>query len=308
MSVNLRSLDLNLLPVFDALVCEQHLSRAAERLAMSQPAVSNALKRLRVMFNDELFIRTARGLTPTPRAFQLHDSLQPALAAIKDSCVNQTFDATTNDQCVQVAMNAASEYLIAPALITALRKDAPYMQLKIYPDHLEDMLRQLKQGTLDFALDYVEHDPLEFRSQALVEEGLAVICSRDHGVIQGKVSLKQFETLPQVTIIPRSTLAEGKTKRKGTPIEQLMGEDVPQRNLAMFVSSFVVVPDVVANSDLIAVVPKRLVEHYHSIDKLQVLPLPFAYPNANIRLVWHKNRDNDVAHQWFRQWLANTLD
>lgn len=304
MSFNLRALDLNLLPVFDALMCEQHMSRAAERLAMSQPAVSNALKRLRQTFNDELFVRTAKGLTPTARAVLLHNSLQPALTMIQDSCLEQRFDASTSTQCLQIAMNAASEYLVAPMLIGALRAVAPGIQLKIYPDHLEDMLQLLKQGSLDFSLDYMAPNDTQFRSQQLSHESLTVICAKNHGVIQGQITLDQFENLPQVTIIPRLALAQGQVKRRGTPIEQLMGAEVPQRNLSMFVSSFVTIPDIVANSDLIAVVPERLVKQYHQRENLQLLPLPFSYPCAEIRLVWHKSRDNDAGHLWFREWIG----
>lgn len=308
MSVNLRAVDLNLLPIFDVLITEQHLSRAAERLAMSQPAVSNALKRLRHCFNDELFVRTARGLKPTPRAMDLHASFQPALAMIQAGCVDIPFQPSESHQCLKMTMNAATEYLLMPMLAPWLSLQAPHMQLKIFPDYLDDIPRLLKEGGLDFAVDFIEHDPDQFHHIVLAEEALTVICAKQHHVIDGAISLEEFETLPQVTVTPRSNLPQGQDKRKGTPIEQLMGRDVPQRFLSMYVSSFVAIPDIVAQSQLIAVVPSRLVRESYLHDRLQCLPLPFDYPAAKIRLFWHKSRQTDPGHRWFRESVSTMVN
>jgi DNA-binding transcriptional LysR family regulator len=263
MPLNLRSLDLNLLPIFAALMREQHLSHAAEQLAMSQPAVSSALKRLRLHFNDELFVRTARGLIPTPRAQELQQAIEPALQLIQTGCSEAKFEAQTSEQSLSIAMNAASEYLIAPKLFQWLQHQAPKMKLEFQPDHLEDIPALLKDGRLDFALDYIGFTSPQIQSQELLEEDLVLICRQHHPQIKGKISLKAFSNLPQVSLVPRSSLTHKQSQLRGTPIEQLMGNQLPQRNICLHVSSFVAIPNIVANSELIAIVPKRIAEHYN---------------------------------------------
>lgn len=310
MKLNLRALDLNLLPIFDALMREQHLSRAADLLAMSQPAVSNALKRLRQTFNDELFVRTARGLKPTSRAAELHLAIQPALQMIQQGCVEAEFDPKTSQQTLNLTMNAATEYLIAPYLMAWLRREAPSIDVKLHPDHIDDIPAQLKDGLLDYALDYVPYADPQFRSQTLAQETLNVICAKHHPELKGKISLEQFEQLPQVSLVPRSSMAHKQAHLRGTPIEQLMGNSLPKRNLAMHVSSFVSIPDIVAHTDLIAIVPSRLANQPRYKDMIQALEMPFKYPKVEMRLLWHKSRDQDPTHQWFMsriQTLASLL-
>lgn len=303
MPLNLRSLDLNLLPIFETLMREQHLTRAAEQLAMSQPAVSSALKRLRISFNDELFVRTARGLIPTARAYELQLAIQPALQMIQGGCIATEFKPATSEQTLSISMNAASEYLISPYLYQWLQNAAPNIKLQLQPDHLEDIPALLKDGRLDFALDYVGFNHDQFQSEIIAEEDLVVICAQQHDEIQGGISLAQFESLPQASLIPRSSLTHKQSQLRGTPIEQLMGSELPNRNITLHLSSFVAIPNIVASSELIAIVPKRIAQHYNLAhpNALQCLAIPFKYPQVQMKLLWHKSREKDPAHQWFRQ-------
>lgn len=302
MPINLRSLDLNLLPIFAVLMREQHLSHSAEQLAMSQPAVSSALKRLRLHFHDELFVRSARGLIPTARAQELYQAIQPALQMIQSGCSEIKFDPQTNEQSLSISMNAASEFLIAAKLHHWLQQQAPQMKLIFQPDHLEDIPGLLKEGRLDFALDYIGFDNPQIESQPLLEEDLVLICRQNHPNIGNKISLEEFTTLPQVSLVPRSSISHKQSQLRGTPIEQLMGEQLPKRNICLHVSSFVVIPSIVASSDLIAIVPKRIAEHYNQVNfAVQCLDIPFAYPKVQMQLFWHKSRNQEPAHSWFRE-------
>ena len=319
MQLNLRALDLNLLPIFDALMREQHLSRAAEHLAMSQPAVSNALKRLRQTFNDDLFVRTSQGLKPTARAQELQQAVQPALRLIQTGCMESNFDPACSQQTLQISLNSATEYLIAPLIHKWLQAEAPHMKLQLQPDHLDDIPAQLKEGRLDFALDYVGFGNEQFQSLKLTEEDLVVVCRAKHPLLKGQVTLEQFKTLPQVSLIPRSSLAHKQSHLRGTPIEQLMGKDLPPRNITMHVSSFVSIPNIIVQSDLIAIIPKRIAQQFnqsqhfnHSQQSnqqaaLQCLVLPFSYPKVSIQLLWHKSREHDMAHQWVRENMAKLI-
>lgn len=304
---SLRSLDLNLLPVFDALMKEQHLSRAATQLSMSQPAVSNALKRLRQSLGDELFVRTAHGLTPTPRAHSVYASVQPALQMIRQGCSEQDFDPASAQTALKLSMNSAVEFLIAPLLTSWLRQSAPDISLSIHPDHIEDIPAQLKDGKLDFAIDYVSYGE-HFRHSVLSEETLSVICAEQHPHLNGHISPEQFSSLPQVSLIPRPDQAQKQNRFRGTPIEHLMGDQMPARNLTTQVFSFVAIPGIVAATDQIAVVPTRMAGIFRESLPLQTLPLPFSYPPVEIQLIWHKSRHQDQAHQWFRDGIMQIAE
>lgn len=309
-AINLRSMDLNLLPIFNALMQEQHLSHAASQLAMSQPAVSNALKRLRQSFNDDLFVRTAHGLKPTPRANEIQQHLQAALQQIQQAYSPALFDPQSSEKSLKITMNAATEYLLSPLLIGWLRKTAPNMQLQLYPDHLADIPQQLKSGQLDYALDYIPFDTVQFNHAILSHEPLAVIiskCSAAKNLTNSQLSLQQFEQLPQITLVARTSPNQGNQQLNGSPIEQLLGTAMPQRNIAMAVSSFVAIPNIVANSDLIAIVPERLAKKNQNSNELLCIPLPFECPPVAMYLQWHKSRDKDPVHQWFLKGMSKLL-
>lgn len=307
MQLNLRTLDLNLLPIFAALMREQHLSRAAENLAMSQPAASSALKRLRLCFNDELFVRTAHGLVPTARALQLQQAIQPALQLIQSGCSNFEFDPKVSDHVLSLSMNAATEYLISASLYSHLHAHAPKIKLQLQPDYLDDIPAQLKAGRLDFALDYVGTEDNQYKFQVIAEEDLVIICRRDHPQIKSSISLTKFSTLAQASLIPRSNRTHKQSELRGTPLEQLMGKSLPKRNVVLHASSFVALPSIIASSNLIAIVPRSIAIHYNEANHgtLKYLAIPFDYPMVQMKLLWHKSRDNDPAHRWFKREITN---
>ncbi|MBB1270476.1 LysR substrate-binding domain-containing protein [Shewanella sp. SR44-3] len=309
MSQNLRSMDLNLLPIFDCLMCEQHLSRAAEVLAMSQPAVSNALKRLRLHYNDALFIRSAKGLIPTARAMELHLQIQPALQQLQLTQQSRDFDPKFSHGNISIAMEPTVEYLMAPSWFSCFHQQAPNMRLALYPEHLDNIAERLRRGQLDFAIDYLGFDEQYFQQQRLADEALVVICAKQHHLLKGSISLAQFESLPQVTLVPRPSTSPVNSGFSGSPIEHLIAAQWPNpasftRNIVLSLSSFVAIPAVIAQSELIAVVPKRLAEQGPWQQQLQCLPLPFAGLKTQLNLIWHNSREQDPMHQWAREQLC----
>ncbi|MCT4554568.1 MAG: LysR substrate-binding domain-containing protein [Pelagimonas sp.] len=305
----LRNHDLNLLPIFDALMREQHLSRAAERLNMSQPAVSNALKRLRLSYEDDLFVRTGHGLKPTQRAMELHKRIAPALVEIRDSFEDADFVPETFSRTINISMNHAAEYLWAAALLRHLRAVAPKLTWKIHPDIITDIPARMKDGSLTYALDYSPLPGRDFGSLLLVNEPLTLIAAADHPRIGTSVTLEDFETLPQVSLMRRSEWIRSQNSRRHTPLEFLMGDALPRRNIEVQVSSFLSIPSIVADTDLIAVVPQRLALPLQAKGRLRCLALPFDCPNVDMYLHWHRSRDNDPVHIWLLnllQGLAKT--
>lgn len=294
----LRNHDLNLLPVFDALMREQHLSRAAERLNMSQSAVSNALKRLRLGLEDDLFVRTWRGLKPTERAIDLHQRIAPALQEIRDSIEIRDFDPSTFSRTVSISMISAAEYLWADILLPTLRESAPNARFKIQTDYIEDIPAQLTDGHLTYALDYKPLPDDKFGSHVLMREELALICAPDHPNVETGITMEDFERLPQASLVRRSEWMHARSGRRTTPLEYLMGDALPNRNVVVQMSSFLPMPSVVAKSDLIAVVPLRFARPLLDAGTLCRLGLPFDCPDVEMRLLWHKSRDSDPSHTW----------
>lgn len=302
----LRNHDLNLLPVFDALMQEQHLSKAAERLNMSQPAVSNALKRLRQGFSEELFVRTGRGLKPTQRAHELHMMIAPALGMIRESLEDQVFSAANFSRTIDISMNHAVEHIWGSFLIQTARVEAPNLRWKMHPDYIGDIPARLKDGRLSYAVDYTAMPDDHFESQLLLSETLTLICATDHPVLGDEITLSQFESLPHVSLVRRSSTIRSQNSRRATPLEFLLGNAMPERNMALQMSSFVSIPEVVSKTDLIAVVPMRLAQPLWARGKLKCLKLPFEAPLTEVRLYWHKSRNNDPSHNWLLNLMTST--
>jgi DNA-binding transcriptional LysR family regulator len=307
----LRKHDLNLLPVFEMLIQEKHLSRAAERLNMSQPAVSNALKRLRHQYQDELFVRTGRGLSPTQRALDLHKRIGSALALIRESYEEQPVFNESYRRVVDISMNHAMEYIWGPDLMRHARGIAPNVTWKIHGDYTHDIPTRLKDGRLSFAVEYTSLPDTQYSSIVLLEESLTLICAANHRELEGEITLEQFQRLPHVSLIRRSDLVPEQNSRRTTPLEQLLGPAMPERQIALQMSSFVSIPNVVAQTDLIAVVPCRLARPLAQAGQIQTLPLPFQAPDIQLRLYWHHSRDTDPGHMWLVELLkssASALD
>lgn len=276
---------------------EQHLTKASERLHMSQPAVSSALKRLRERIGDELFVRTTRGLKPTPRANQLYLEIQPALQMIEQGWQGEEFKPEQSSRSFTISCNGAVEYLALPWLNAHLRAAAPNVLLTVAPDHLPDISERLQDGRLDMAIDFVHYSHPGLVSTPLQEPELAVIAATSHPDFSSPLSLEQFQTLKHVSITPRN--------QQGTPIEQLMGHKNLGRQVQLCVSNFVSIPEIVANSDLIAVVPKALAQQPQLEGRIQLSELPFTAPKVPMQLIWHKSREHDAAHVWLRQVLLS---
>lgn len=302
----LRNHDLNLLPIFDTLMQEQHLSKAAERLNMSQPAVSNALKRLRMGFDDELFVRTGRGLKPTQRAIEIYAEVAPALEMIRHSFQGPEFSASTFSRTVDVSMNHAVEHIWGPVLLRESRKRAPNLKWKVHPDYLDDITGRLKDGRLGYAVEYSYMPEDQFDSLLLIRESLTLICAPSHPCARTGMSLDQFQAMPQASLMRRHGLVRSQNSRRTTPLESLLGSALPSRNIAAQMSSFVSIPEIVAQTDLIAVVPGRLAQPLIDDGRLVTLALPFDRAEIEVRLYWHKSRNSDSGHEWLVEMLSET--
>ncbi len=296
--MNLQTIDLNLLLVFEALLSERNVTRAAKRLGLSQPAMSNALTRLRRTFDDPLFLRTTSGMTPTPLAQSLSGPVGAALAQLRAALEEKReFNPAASEQVFHLLANDYVEILLLPVLLQALHKSASRIRLRFHrPRNLfEPPVASALKDSFDLALGfYADTLTLDssIRSEKLWEEKNVCLASQSHSSLRGKVSLRQYAEANHVAVFYKD---EG----QGV-IDTLLAQKGHARKAVLQVPHFASVPFAVAGSDLIATIPERLGNAFQKQLKLQVLPVPLNLPPFRLAMLWHERFHNDPAHQWLR--------
>lgn len=299
MNLKLHQLDLNLLLVFDALMQEQNLTRAAQRLHMSQPAVSNALARLRGQLGEALFVRTARGMTPSAQAQTLYGPVRAALRLLQDGLAPQPeFEPLQADQQFTLAMNDYAQFALLPELLARVRAQAPRLVLSVEADVADTLPSRLAAGSLDLAIDYLHFDAADLVYEPLVEEELAVVARAGHPAFVGGLTLARYQVAAHVTIPPRAG--------RGSPLEIVLGSAKVQRRVELLVPCYMAIPAIVARTDLLGTVPRRLAEHFSANLPLQSAPLPFPMPPVQVSLIWHRQQQANKGLQWLRQQIVDS--
>ena len=291
--MNLRSIDLNLLAVFDAIYTERSLTRAARKVPLSQPAMSNALRRLRESLEDPLFTRTAQGMIPTPRARALAEPVRQALDLIQNGLRRDAeFDFGSSHRKFTVAAEDYGEAVIMPRLMDWITHVAPYIRLEIRPEPGSSLGPQLKDGLVDIALDYFALKGNEFEVQAVIDETLVTMSRRDHPLIGDTLGLDQFASIPHLALTPRT---------RTTPVvdRALAGVGL-KRRIAAQAPHFLSMPLIVQNTNLLCTLPKRMAHVYADVFRLKVLKTPVDLPAFPIYLMWHRSMNDDPGHQWLR--------
>ncbi|MEQ9547858.1 MAG: LysR family transcriptional regulator [Marinobacter sp.] len=298
MKLNLRSVDLNLLPVFDAIMEAGQLSRAAETLGMSQPAISAALQRLRHTLGDPLFVRTRQGMLPTPRARELHSSLNQQLAAMRDTLdPANRFVPATSQRHFRVLSNDYFEMVVLPPLLAHLQSEAPNVVVEVALAG-DDVPQTLCNAQADLAVDAFGTENDLLHRQVLMWEQLAVVARQGHPTLQGNCSKRQFLDAEHVVLPERN---------RRLPLDQILNEPGWQRRTGARVTQFASMLATCSRSDMIATVPERMAQQYAHALGLQILPFPANIPPLPVYLIWAPVLDNDPAHQWFRQRLIECV-
>ena len=298
MITNLRQLDLNLLLVFDALMQEQNLSRAAVRLNLSQSTVSNALARLRKQLGEPLFQRTARGMLPTPQAHALYGPVRQALNLLRIGLGPQEEVDIASELIFRVSMNDYAQALFLPNVLAHLHAVAPRLILSVQLDDADTLVRRLRTGELDLAIDYLHFDNSELRYESLREEELVVIANTQHADIKGRLSLEQYQNAYHVSVHPRAG--------RGSPLEIVLGSAKVQRKIQLFMPHYLAIPAVVARSQLLGTIPRPLAEHFAQQYDLQVFPLPLTMPPVQVSLIWHEQQNTSAGLKWLRKQIRSS--
>lgn len=291
---DIRALDLNLLKALDALLDERSVTKAATRLALTQPAVSSMLTRLRDSFNDPLFVRSQRGIIPTPRAQALATPVKRLLEEINQLLQAELFDpATASNTFTIAATDYALQAIIVP-FMSLLRQKAPHVRLSVRSIEDERIQTQLETGQVDIALMTPETTPADLHARRLFDERYVCTFRQDHPTIQLPLTLDQFCAADHAIVSYLGGAFRGVTD---VALEH-MGRS---RNVTLSISSFLVLTQILRTSDLIAVVPEKLVRNQAG---LCVTEPPLSIPGFTKVAAWHERTHHDPAHQWLRSLLV----
>lgn len=291
--------DLNLLPVFMALMEERSVTRAAVRLGITQPALSNALNRLRDTLRDPLFIRERYGIKPTQFAEEIAPVILETLARLDEVIIGrQHFDPATSTRQFNIAPNSFVEIVLMPGVIAKLREQAPGVKVSLTPFGNDLSDTGVISGTTDMALGRIIDPPDNLIVQHLMDDGLACVVRADHPDIDQAMSREQYQRLRHVNVLPPGRLRVG--------VFQALERQGLRRELAISVTHFLAVPEIIAVTDYCATLPRLICKQIAKDPRLKVVSSPVDLGTFPVEIAWHVRYRNDPAHQWFRQMLVET--
>lgn len=304
---NFRTLDLNLLRVFDEVMAERSLTKAARNLSLTQPAVSNALRRLRETLGDELVQRQGQGIAPTPMALALWPSVREALRQLQAAIVPSTFVAEQAQTTFVLAMADATAAELIGGLSQQLEQQAPGVSIRAVPLTTRDPRKLLQDGMADMALGYFpavladltaraqSGEAVSFEHQRLYAGEYVCVMRRDHPLAARPVTLDAY-------CAARHLLVSFSGRPFGF-VDEALASLGRQRRIVMTVNQFFTAGRVVINSDLLTVLPRHFVPTTGLAGELQLQDLPFDVPPVHVEALWHRRMAHDSAHTWLRQTL-----
>jgi DNA-binding transcriptional LysR family regulator len=294
------SMDLSLARVLCVVYEAGSVSRAADALCLSQPAVSHALGRLRREVMDPLFIRTATGMMPTPRAGQLYLKFREALRLVEQAIEEvKVFDAGTSTRRFRLSMSDIGVMVFLPPILDHLQAEAPDMAIDIRQVTVPELLRSLEIGQIDLALGNLPDLQEHTRHNHLFTEHYVSVLREGHGSIRNGLSLKTFLTARHVAV---TSPFSGHRM-----VEDMLVQQGVSRHIVLETPHFTSVPDIIARTDLIVTVPSRVAKLFAVTHGLRCLPLPVAVPSFAVRMYWHERSQTDQGHTWMRDVVTRLL-
>jgi DNA-binding transcriptional LysR family regulator len=292
--MNLASIDLNLLVAFEALMLERNVTRAGARIGLAQPSMSNALMRLRALFDDALFIRTAHGMKPTSRALTLAEPVGVALDHLRAALASEPqFDPRTARQRFSIAATDYGDLIVVPAIVTAIRREAPNVDLVVRPvTNRVETLRRLEHGEVDVLLGgHFPHSPRTIRHSLFQER---FVCIRDGTRAAGKKAFRREDFLRSPHAWFSSTGGDDTPSGLDSYLVQL-GLSI---RVAVTLPHVVAVPFVIAGTDLIATLSERVARRFAKDARVAIVPLPFDVLPYSVDLVISRAQEGDLAMRW----------
>ena len=301
-NIHNRDLDLNLIPIFDALLREGSVTKAADQLGLSQSAMSHALRRLREFFNDPLFVKTRSGMKPTPRAESLKDSVLELMGKIRqDLLVSTHFDAAKAERVFSFGLTDMGELVFLPPLIEALRLRAPRCRIRSVQVSPVDLPDALESGYVDLALGGIRSVPEGIFQQQLFTHPFVTIVSWRNKDITDFIPLDAFYELEHVAV----SLADSPDSYYDSVIDDFGRA----RKIYLTTPHFLTVPVIIdSNPVLIATVPRELGTVFSTYRAVKVLPTPVDLPRVSLKQYWHPRFHHDEANLWLRTLVRETFE
>ena len=297
--VNLRTFDLNLLRVFEAIYRDGSVSRAADQLGVSQSAVSNALNRLRHHLGDPLFVRTSAGMEPTPKAARLAEVMLDGMTTIRSALSESgTFDPATSHRRFTLLMTDVGEITFLPVILATLDREAPNIDLVVIEQGLERYAELLDNGTVDLAIGRISL-PEPLLSEPIHTSPFVVLVTREHPGLRWdengapSMSLDAYFAAAHVQVQPRGA--------SGDPVTQALGPTAKRRRVALSIPHSTVLPRIMEHSNLLATIPLVCAEYLVEHSSLITVPPPFEIEQTWVCQWWHKRNSKDPGHIWLRR-------
>jgi DNA-binding transcriptional LysR family regulator len=288
---DIAQLDVRLLLAFDALMAELSVTRAAARVGLTQQGMSGQLARMREIFGDPLFVRDSAGISPTPHAEGLHPQVMQVLASLQALASGPNFDARALEGIITVAATDYAVQLLLPALLKTLRKETPKLKLAVRPVNTATLSADMRERVIDLALTVPQFVPPGLRSAELFSETYVAAVGCHHPLATAPVTLDAFCTYPHLLVSPNKGDFQG-------PTDEALSKLGRRRDVALAVPSFSVVGAILEASDLVAILPRRLVQQ--SRRQLHVFEPPLAVKGFSLHAFWPDRLDADAMHAWFR--------
>lgn len=299
--MHLRTIDLNLLTIFDAMYQEGNQRQAADKLGMSQPAVSNALSRLRAILGDPLFIRSGDGMHPTATAKRLsgpiHEALESIRSNIIETQIESEFDFATSNRTIVIVTEDIGELILLPSFVNLIAQIAPNVHIRTRrPYQGMSLSTKLSSGGVQLAIQNDAPEDPSLSSLKLLDDDLVTLVRRDHPRIRDAMTLDAFVSETHVVF--------GRRGHKGirkSPIDVKLKELGLERRIAYEAFSSQSMPIVVSSSDLVCSVPRSIANVFASPLQLQIYSLPLDLKPISLHMVWSKTMERDVGHRWIRE-------
>ncbi len=304
--MNLSAVDLNLLVAFEALFETRNVSQAAERVGLAQPSMSNALSRLRVLFDDELFVRTPAGMQPTARAQDVAPPIRDALNQVRAALAPRAaFDPATAEMQFRIGVTDYTDFAVIPRLATFIREHAPGVDLQLRAATATNAVAMIDSGDIDFMIgivpslsqslfagDTTPQLPKRIQSAPLFQERFVCVARKSHPDLNGQLTLDAYIGLSHLLVSPT-----------GSPgvVDQALARIKKRRRVAVTIPHFLVVPFMVEKSDLVATIAERIAKRFSLTANIQIRELPIALPPWRLRLYWGRGADTNPATVWLRE-------
>lgn len=292
--MNLNALDFNLLKVLDVLIAERNVTRAGERLGRSQPAVSNALQRLRHLLGDDLLVRGPNGFVLTPRAESMRAPLREAIMLV-ESCVAEepSFDPGKASGVFRLSTPDRLSLALVPPLLARLRQHAPGMALQVMTADRRQALELLDADHTDLALGWLDEKPGHLHAEFMMDESLFCVFRRDHPIVRRKFDITAVLSYPHLVVSASGT---------GRAIfDDLLARHGLRRHALAAVTNFTVVPQLLRGSEMIGVFTGLAADVFRQSFDLATRPVPIDVGKISTNMVWHVRCDRDKKHAWLRR-------